>query len=65
VTDLAARPPALRVFNKERSTLEERAGRWLRRVAADAATGKFDWNTHISSLNDGVILPPRTLPGSA
>jgi hypothetical protein len=63
VTDLAARPPRLRIFNKERSTLEERAGRWLRRITADAAKPEFDWITHIAGLADGVISAPRAIPG--
>ena len=65
VTDLAARPPDLRIFNKERSTLEERAGRWLRRIAADSAKRDFNWNTHIAGLADGVISEPRVIPGRA
>ncbi len=65
VTDLAARPPELRTFNKERSTLEERAGRWLRRIAVNSADPKFDWSTHIASLSEGVISEPRAIPGQA
>lgn len=63
VTDLAARPPGLRTFNKERSTLEERAGRWLRRIAADSASPNFNWTKHIAKLSEGVISEPRSILG--
>lgn len=51
VTDFAARPPDFRLFNRTRATLEQRAGTWLRTVAADTAkTTPFDWPAHLSAL---------------
>lgn len=56
LTDFAARPPALKIFNKSRITLEERAGRWLRLVANEAQAGKpIDWNRHLASLSEKVL----------
>ena len=51
VTDLASRPPELVSFNRARTTLEQRAGTWLRTVSNDLAKSTpINWQTHLTSL---------------
>lgn len=62
VTDFAARPPNLRIFNKERGTLETRAGRWLRHIASASVASGFSWENHIAALGE-IFSPAAHRPG--
>ena len=43
-TDIAARPPANRLFQKHRHTIEKSAGRWLKELAKVSQRPAFDLN---------------------
>ena len=56
LTDFAARPPALGIYHKPRSTIEERAGRWLRLVGSQAKSAKtIDWDDHLRLVREQVV----------
>lgn len=42
LTDIAARPPDNRYFQKDRDTVEKRSGRWLKALAGRSQTAGFD-----------------------
>ena len=47
LTDIAARPPESPYFQKDRDTLEKRSGRWLKELASQNQTTRFDLNAWI------------------
>ena len=57
LTDLAARPPETRYFQKDRDTLEKRAGRWLRQLGQQRAAGDFDLEKFIDGWQDREATP--------
>ena len=60
-TDIAARPPANRFFQKDRHTIEKRAGRWFKELANVSQQPTFDLNRWIPAWE-----PPdksRQIPG--
>lgn len=59
LTDVAARPPDLAVFQTRRDTLEKRAGRWLRQLAEQSRQDAFDLNAWLSEWdNDSQSASP-------
>lgn len=62
VTDFAARPFELGMFNRAPATLEQRAGAWLRSARTNLAqTSPLDWQTHLTALRLS-LSPSRPLP---
>ena len=47
MTDIAARPPENRYFQKDRDTIEKRSGRWLKELGRRSQDPKFDLNEWI------------------
>jgi hypothetical protein len=62
LTDIAARPPENPHFQKNRDTLEKRAGRWLKELARQSQDIEFDLNAWIPSwgtAGSGSKIPGR------
>jgi hypothetical protein len=58
LTDIAARPPDSRYFQKDRDTLEKRAGRWLRRLSVQHQASAFDLEKFITKWGED-LAPSR------
>ena len=58
LTDIAARPPESRYFQKDRDTLEKRAGRWLKQLSVQRRAPAFYLEKFITKWDEG--LAPRT-----
>jgi hypothetical protein len=52
LTDLAARPPESRLFQKDRDTLEKRAGRWLKQLSLQHQTPTLDLEKFITHWDE-------------
>jgi hypothetical protein len=59
LTDIAARPPESRYFQKDRDTLEKRAGRWLKQLSVQRQTPAFDLEQFITKWDED-LAPSRT-----
>ena len=51
MTDIASRPPQSPRFRRDRSTLERRAGAWLRDFTGAATQPGFSIATHLDHLS--------------
>lgn len=58
LTDLAARPPESRFFQKDRDTLEKRAGRWLKQLSMHHKAPVFDLEKFITHWDED-LAPSR------
>ena len=61
LTDIAARPPDNPTFQKDRHTIERRAGRWLKELARQSQDVSFDLNRWIPSWDSDDKV--RRIPG--
>ncbi len=59
LTDIAARPPQSPLFQRDRHTIETRAGRWLKDLARRSPAPGFDLDQWITAWDPS---PPRTAP---
>jgi hypothetical protein len=57
LTDIAARPPESRYFQKDRDTLEKRAGRWLKQLVQAKKLANFDIEKFTSGWSNGTSKP--------
>ena len=55
MTDIASRPPLSPRFRRDRSTLERRAGVWLRDFNVSSARPGFSIAEHLETLTEGQI----------
>ena len=53
LTDIAARPPESRYFQKDRDTLEKRAGRWLKQLAQRQKASTLNLDQFIKEWKNG------------
>jgi hypothetical protein len=57
----AARPPDSPYYQKDRDTIEERSGRWLKELASRSQAAEFDLNAWIPAWEAG--SSGRQIPG--
>lgn len=62
LTDIAARPPESRYFQKDRNTIENRSGRWLKELGRQSQTAGFDLEKWIPTW-EACQPPSQPLPG--
>ena len=62
LTDIAARPPLSRYFQKDRDTVEKRAGRWLKQLAQRQKTATLDLDQFIKEWKNGDGSPRSFSP---